>query len=104
MRAHLYRDDSAEGAHLSAALAEKKKSRNPRDIGRIGDRDGVTSADANGVLNLDEGGFARVFERFPKLKYLLLESGAGWLPSWLDRLDHELHTRSDPEIRAVNLT
>ena len=29
-----------------------------------------------------------VFERFPKLKLLILESGAGWLPSWLDRLDH----------------
>ena len=32
--------------------------------------------------------FEGVFERFPRLKILILESGAGWLPSWLDRLDH----------------
>ena len=32
--------------------------------------------------------FEGVFERFPRLKFLILESGAGWLPAWLDRLDH----------------
>ncbi len=28
-----------------------------------------------------------VFERFPKLKIVILESGAGWIGYWLDRLD-----------------
>jgi uncharacterized protein len=27
------------------------------------------------------------FDRFPKLKLVLLESGAGWIGYWLDRLD-----------------
>ncbi|MCH2172442.1 amidohydrolase [Myxococcota bacterium] len=33
-----------------------------------------------------------VFDRFPKLRVGFLESGTGWLPYWLDRLDehHEL--------------
>ena len=29
-----------------------------------------------------------VFERFPRLKTLVLETGAGWMPHWLDRMDH----------------
>ena len=29
-----------------------------------------------------------VMERFPRLKVLVLETGASWLPPWLDRLDH----------------
>ena len=32
--------------------------------------------------------FEGVFERFANLRFLILESGAGWLPHWLDRLDH----------------
>ena len=28
-----------------------------------------------------------VFERFPRLKYVILESGAGWVAHWLERLD-----------------
>ena len=28
-----------------------------------------------------------VFERFPRLKYVILESGAGWIAHWLERLD-----------------
>ncbi len=27
------------------------------------------------------------FDRFPKLKIVVLESGAGWLPYWMDRMD-----------------
>ena len=33
---------------------------------------------------------AGVFERFPRLKYVVLESGAGWLAHWLERLDSKL--------------
>ncbi len=29
-----------------------------------------------------------VLERFPKLKLIVLESGGGWLPHWLDKMDH----------------
>ncbi len=29
-----------------------------------------------------------VLERFPRLKVLVLESGGGWLPHWLDQMDH----------------
>ncbi|MCH8087012.1 MAG: amidohydrolase, partial [Chloroflexi bacterium] len=28
-----------------------------------------------------------VFERFPQLKYVILEAGAGWIAHWLDRMD-----------------
>ncbi len=31
-----------------------------------------------------------VLERFPKLKVLILESGGGWLPNWLDQMDHDV--------------
>jgi predicted TIM-barrel fold metal-dependent hydrolase len=30
---------------------------------------------------------AGVYDRFPRLKYVLLESGAGWIAHWLDRMD-----------------
>lgn len=36
------------------------------------------------LMQLTAGG---VLERFPKLKVGFYESGGGWLPSWLDRLD-----------------
>ncbi len=29
-----------------------------------------------------------VLERFPRLKVIILESGGGWLPHWLDQMDH----------------
>jgi len=28
-----------------------------------------------------------VLDRFPKLRFVFLESGCGWLPYWLDRFD-----------------
>ena len=28
-----------------------------------------------------------VFDRFPRLKYVVLESGAGWIAHWLERMD-----------------
>src|SRR5205823_1334037 len=31
-----------------------------------------------------------VFERFPDLRVTYLESGCGWLPFWLERLDEHL--------------
>ena len=37
------------------------------------------------VLAMTAGG---VFDRFPKLTASFLESGAGWLPYWLERLDY----------------
>ncbi len=35
-------------------------------------------------LNIIWGG---VCERFPKLRFAFLESGGGWMPAWLDRMD-----------------
>jgi len=60
--------------------------------GRFGDLHGahfflnVTSADAvrHAFTTLFQFG---VFDRFPRLKLVLLESGAGWIGYWLDRMD-----------------
>ena len=41
-------------------------------------------------LTLVEG---LVFERHPKLRFSFLESGCGWLPFWMYRLDEEYETR-----------
>ena len=35
--------------------------------------------------SLFQGG---LFERFPRLKVAVVETGAGWLPYWLERMDH----------------
>lgn len=37
--------------------------------------------------------FCGVFERFPRLSFLMLEAGASWLPFWLDRMDNEFDMR-----------
>ena len=35
-----------------------------------------------------------VLDRFPSLSFVFLESGCGWLPYWLERLDeHYVHPR-----------
>lgn len=39
-----------------------------------------------GFTSLFQGG---VFERFPRLKLVVLESGCGWLKWWLDRMDEK---------------
>jgi len=46
----------------------------------------VTSADAVRHAFTTLFQFA-VFDRFPRLKLVLLESGAGWIGYWLDRMD-----------------
>lgn len=50
------------------------------------------------LLSLIEGG---VFEAHPALRVALLETGCGWLPYWLWRLDHEYnHLRGElPRLR-----
>ena len=41
--------------------------------------------------------FGGVLERYPKLRVGFLESGAGWVPYWMDRLDEEWEKRGDVE-------
>jgi uncharacterized protein len=50
-----------------------------------------------GLLALIEGG---VMEAHPRLRVGLLESGCGWLPYWLWRLDEVEHARLGGEIRS----
>jgi predicted TIM-barrel fold metal-dependent hydrolase len=38
-----------------------------------------------------------VLERFPKLRFAFLESGIGWVPYIMDRLDEEIEKRGDLE-------
>ena len=38
-----------------------------------------------------------VFERFPKLSIAYLESGIGWVPYMMDRLDEEVEKRGADE-------
>lgn len=38
-----------------------------------------------------------VFERYPGLRAGFMESGCGWVPYWLDRLDEEWEKRGDVE-------
>ncbi len=37
--------------------------------------------------------YSGVFEQFPKLKAIIVESGVGWLPYLLEELDHEFEER-----------
>lgn len=37
--------------------------------------------------------YCGVFERFPKLKTIIVESGVGWIPYLLEELDHEFEER-----------
>ncbi len=44
------------------------------------------------------------FERHPTLRVAFLESGTGWLPYWLARLDDHIHWMSDSETNALSLS
>ena len=52
------------------------------------------------MIALDSFCIGGVFERFPKLKVAFMESGCGWLPFWLWRLDE--HYEKMPE-QAPNI-
>jgi predicted TIM-barrel fold metal-dependent hydrolase len=43
-----------------------------------------------------------VFERFPKLSIAYLESGIGWVPYMMDRLDEEVEKRGPDEAPYLN--
>jgi predicted TIM-barrel fold metal-dependent hydrolase len=49
------------------------------------------------VMSFTTGG---ILERFPRLKVAVMESGCGWLPYWLERLDEHLekHRWEKPEL------
>lgn len=42
-----------------------------------------------------------VFERFPELKVVILESGAGWIGYWLDRMDTIFGSPQGQQVREV---
>lgn len=44
----------------------------------------LTEDSIMGMNLIFQGG---VLERFPRLKYVVLETGCGWLPSWMERAD-----------------
>ena len=44
---------------------------------------------------------AAVFERFPNIRVVLGESGIGWIPDVIDRMDFEYRTVSGPEAQAA---
>ena len=52
------------------------------------------------MIALDSFCVGGVFERFPKLRVAFMESGCGWLPFWLERLDehYELMSEQAPAI------
>jgi predicted TIM-barrel fold metal-dependent hydrolase len=41
--------------------------------------------------------FEGVLEQFPSLRLAFLEAGAGWVPYWMDRMDHEFELRGEIE-------
>ena len=43
-------------------------------------------------------------ERHPTLRVAFLESGTGWLPYWLARLDDHIHWMSDSETEGLSLS
>lgn len=45
-----------------------------------------------------------VLDKYPKLKIGLIESGAGWVPFWLEGMEHQLREMRTKENRGLELT
>jgi predicted TIM-barrel fold metal-dependent hydrolase len=45
-----------------------------------------------------------VLDKYPKLKIGLIESGAGWVPFWLEGMEHQLRELRTKENRGLELT
>lgn len=48
--------------------------------------------------------FEGVFDKFPTVKFAFLETGATWVPWWLDRLDEEFEKRGAVDAPLVKAT
>ena len=50
--------------------------------------------------------FDGVLSRFPGLRCGAIELGAGWVPSWIDRMDSALRifSKSDAQLKSLELT
>ena len=68
--------------------------------GKYGFFHNVTAGDAvrHAFTSLFQYG---VFERFPELRVVVLESGAGWVGYWLDRMDTVFDTPQGGPVRAI---
>ncbi len=47
--------------------------------------------------------YSGVPERFPNLKFVSVESGIGWLPFFLECLDHQLHETAPNELAVLSM-
>ncbi|MYA24905.1 MAG: amidohydrolase [Acidimicrobiales bacterium] len=47
--------------------------------------------------------YSGVPERFPKLKFVSVESGVGWLPFFLEVLDHQMHETAPNELAELSM-
>ena len=51
-----------------------------------------------------DDGSSGVLDKYPNLKVGLIESGAGWVPFWLEAMDHQVHEFRTTENRGLQLT
>lgn len=47
--------------------------------------------------------YSGVPERFPELKFVSVESGVGWLPFYLEVLDHQMHEAAPNELAELSM-
>ena len=47
--------------------------------------------------------YSGVPERFPELKFVSVESGVGWLPFFLEVLDHQMHETAPNELAGLSM-